>query len=69
MAIAINKQNRIDRDNVYAECTAETVADVENDLPAFAESHEFQHGSVCICQENSEVYTMKPDYSWSILGE
>ena len=60
--ITINKATRIDKHNVYAECTAETVADLDN-FPAFAREHEFQHGSSVLCQENSGVYTMKPDYT------
>ena len=65
--ITINKSTRIDKDNVYAECTAETVADL-SDFPYFARTHELQHGSAVLCQENSEVYTMLPDYTLKVLG-
>ena len=64
--LTINKAMRIDPNNVYAECTAETIADLDY-LPEFARTHEMQHGSVCLCQENGEVYTMLPDYSWKKL--
>lgn len=64
--ITINKQTRIDKDNVYAECTAETKADLEN-FTDFAKLHELQHGSSVLCQEDSEVYTMLPDYTLKML--
>lgn len=60
--ITINKQTRIDKHNVYAECTAATVADLD-DFPEFARTQELQHGSSVLCQENGEVYTMLPDYT------
>ena len=60
--ITLNKSTRIDKDNVYGECTAETVADLA-DFPEFARRNELQHGSAVLCQENSEVYTMLPDYT------
>ena len=64
--ITINKQTRIDKDNVYAECTAETKADLDS-FSDFARTHELQHGSVVLCQEDSEVYSMLPDYSLKML--
>lgn len=64
--ITINKSTRIDKNNVYAECTAETVADLD-DFPNFARTHELQHGSTVLCQENSEVYSMLPDYTLKML--
>lgn len=60
--ITINKSNRIDRHNVYAECTAEKTADLA-DFEEFARKQELQHGSVVLCQEDGEVYSMKPDYT------
>lgn len=60
--ITINKSTRIDKHNVYAECTASTVADLD-DFPEFARTHELQHGSNILCQEDGEVYTMLPDYT------
>ena len=64
--ITINKSTRIDKHNVYAECTAETVADLD-DFPAVARNEELQHGSTVLCQENSEVYSMLPDYTLKML--
>ena len=64
--ITINKATRIDKHNVYAECTAETEADLVG-FPAFARTNELQHGSTVLCQENSEVYSMKPDYTLKML--
>lgn len=60
--ITINKARRMDKNNVFAECTAETEADLNN-FSTFAREHEFQHGSTVLCQENGGVYTMKPDYT------
>jgi hypothetical protein len=60
--ITLNKSTRIDKHNVYGECTAETVADLDN-FPDFARANELQHGSAVLCQENGEVYTMRPDYT------
>ena len=60
--ITINESIRIDKHNVYASCTASTVADLE-DFPEFARTHELQHGSSVFCQEDGEVYTMLPDYT------
>ena len=65
--ITINKSTRIDKHNVYSECTAETKADLA-DFPAFARDKELQHGSAVLCQESGEVYTMKPDYTLVLLG-
>ena len=64
--ITINKSTRIDKHNVYAECTAETIADLD-DFADFARDKELQHGSAVLCQENGEVYTMLPDYSLKML--
>ena len=60
--ITINKSTRIDKHNVYAECTAETLADITA-FPDFARDKELQHGSAVYCQEDGEVYTMLPDYT------
>ena len=60
--ITINEEKRIDKHNVYAQCTAETEADL-NEFPTFARTHELQHGSSVLCQENGEVYTMLSDYT------
>ena len=66
--ITINEQIRIDKHNVYGKMiTAETKADLD-DFPEFARTHELQHGSVVLCQENAEVYTMNPDYTLKLLG-
>ena len=64
--ITINESKRIDKHNVYASCTAETVADL-SEFPTFARNEELQHGSTVLCQENSEVYTMLPDYTLKVL--
>lgn len=65
--ITINKATRIDKNNVYAECTAEKTSDL-SDFSSFARTHELQHGSVVLCQETSDVFTMLPDYTLKKLG-
>ena len=61
--ITINDSKRIDPNNVYAEGTITSTADLE-DLPEFARTHELQHGSAFYCQEDGEVYQINPDYSY-----
>ena len=60
--ITINESTRIDKHNVYASCTADTLASLD-DFEDFARKHELQHGSTVLCQEDGEVYSMLPDYS------
>lgn len=64
--ITINKSTRIDKHNVYAECTIEFESEIA-EFPEFARKQELQHGSTVLCQENSEVYTMLPDYTLKML--